>query len=250
MQYQYRTSSQIKEDIAGSKVAILPVGAVEAHGPHLPLGTDNVLAERLAGRLAEQVDALVLPILPYGQVWSLRHFPGSITIRNQSLIDIVVDIGKSLYTQGIELFVIVNGHLGNGTALKEAARELYDACPELKVVYLFYPGMQKAAKKVRETPALHDAYFHACELETSFMLYLAPEYVNMAQAICDMPDIPVSADATPTPWEEFTSTAVLGDATAAKEEKGEFIINISLKNMVRIIRDVQELVPKDKNRSF
>lgn len=67
-------------------VAILPIGAVEAHGPHLPLGTDNFLAERLSEKLAERLNAFVLPTLPYGQVWSLKNFPGSINISNESLI--------------------------------------------------------------------------------------------------------------------------------------------------------------------
>lgn len=93
---QDQNSYDIKEQINHSKIAILPIGAVEAHGPHLPLGTDNLLAERLSKKLADRVNGLVLPTLPYGQVWSLRNFPGSITVSNDSLIRIIVDIGESL----------------------------------------------------------------------------------------------------------------------------------------------------------
>ena len=77
MEFQYENSFVVKEKIARKKVAILPIGAVEAHGPHLPLGTDNILAERISKMLAKRVDAFVLPTLPYGQVWSLRNFPGA-----------------------------------------------------------------------------------------------------------------------------------------------------------------------------
>ncbi|WP_188455029.1 creatininase family protein [Virgibacillus oceani] len=237
MYMQYQNSFDIKEQISHSKIAILPIGAVEAHGPHLPLGTDNLLAERVSEKLAERVNGLVLPTLPYGQVWSLRNFPGSITVSNDSLIRFIVDIGKSLSKQGFTTFAMVNGHLGNGTALKEAARVLYETCPNLQVFYFFYPGMNKAAAEVRETVSAHAAYFHACEIETSYMLYLAPEHVDMDKAITDIPDIPMHADATPTPWEEFTETAVLGDAKLATKEKGKYIIDIALDNMATMVKN-------------
>ncbi len=240
MQFQFENSFDVKEKIDSSPIAILPVGAVEAHGPHLPLGTDNLLAERLSTELAKRVNGFVLPTLPYGQVWSLRNFPGSINISNQSLINFIVDIGNSLYKQGFKTFAMVNGHLGNGTALKEAARVLFEKCPELRVFYFFYPGMNKAVAKVRETDAAHGTYFHACEIETSYMLYLAPEFVDMERAITDIPTIPISADVTPTPWEEFTSTAVLGDAKLATKEKGKYVIDIALDNMVKIIKQLSE----------
>ncbi|MFZ3578024.1 creatininase family protein [Virgibacillus sp. DJP39] len=235
MQMQYQNSYDIKEQINNSKIAILPIGAVEAHGPHLPLGTDNLLAERLSEKLADRVNGLLLPTLPYGQVWSLRNFPGSITISNESLIRFIVDIGESLFKQGFRTFAMVNGHLGNGTALKEAARVLYESCPEMKVLYLFYPGMNKAVAKIRETDSAHGTYFHACEIETSYMLYLAPEYVDMDKAITDIPTIPAHADVTPTPWEEFTESAVLGDAKLATKEKGKYVIDIALENMVKLV---------------
>lgn len=237
MDFQYENSFEVKEKINQSKIAILPVGAVEAHGPHLPLGTDNLLAERVSKKLAERVKGFVLPTLPYGQVWSLRNFPGSINVSNNSMISFLVDIGESLYKQGFRIFVMVNGHLGNGTALKEAARMLYESCPEMRVFYFFYPGMNKAAEKVRETKSAHTTYFHACEIETSYMLYLAPEYVDMEKAITDIPDIPIHADSTPTPWEAFTETAVLGDAKLATEEKGKYIIDLAVENMVKMVKD-------------
>lgn len=239
MQFQDQNSFDIKEQINRSKIAILPVGAVEAHGPHLPLGTDNLLAERLSEKLAERVNGLVLPTLPYGQVWSLRHFPGSIHVRNDTLIRFIVDIGESLAKQGFETLALVNGHLGNNTALKEAARHLYETSPEMRVFYFFYPGMNQAVEHVRETASAHGTYFHACEIETSYMLYLAPEHVNMDKAITDVPQIPKHADVTPTPWEEFTETAVLGDAKLATKEKGKYVIDIALENMVKLLMEGQ-----------
>jgi creatinine amidohydrolase len=235
MIFQNENSFDVKEKIEKSKVAILPIGAVEAHGPHLPLGTDNFLAERLSERVAEKTGAFVLPTMPYGQVWSLKNFPGSINISNESLISFLYDMGVSLYEQGFRVFVMINGHLGNAVALKEAARKLYSQFPDYKILYLFYPGVKKVTEEVREAKSAHASYFHACEIETSYMLYLAEEYVDMTKAITDIPNIPMSADATPTPWEEFTSSAVLGDAKIATKEKGEKIIEVAIENMVKLI---------------
>lgn len=235
MQFQYENAYDVRPRIESKLAAILPIGAVEAHGPHLPLGTDNVLAERLAARLAERTDSYVLPTLPYGQVWSLRNFPGSLTVSNESLVMMLCDIGESLHRQGFRIFAMVNGHLGNSTALKEAARRLYEKVPELKVYHFFYPGIKEVTARVRESAPVHGSYFHACEIETSYMLYLAGELVNMDRAIRDIPDIGDEADCTPTPWETFTETAVLGDATLATKEKGEAIIETALDAMAEML---------------
>ncbi|MBB3129061.1 creatinine amidohydrolase [Paenibacillus rhizosphaerae] len=235
MKFEHENSVDVMDKIRRHRTAILPVGAVEAHGPHLPLGTDNLLAERLADKLAARTCGFVLPTLPYGQVWSLRHFPGSISVSNEALIRILADIGESLYNQGFRILAMVNGHLGNAVALKEAARVLYERVPDLKVFYFFYPGTKEVTAEVRETPAVHGTYMHADEIETSYMLYLAEEYVDMDRAIDGKPHIPVDADCTPTPWEEMTSSAVLGDATLASRTKGEKIIERSLDAMADMV---------------
>lgn len=240
LQFQEQNSYDIEELIQQSKVAILPVGAVEAHGPHLPLGTDNYLAEELSKRLAQKVSGWVLPTLPYGQVWSLRDFPGSLSLSNETLSRLVIEIGESLFRQGFRIFVLVNGHYGNAVALKEASRVLYERYPDCKVLALFYPGTKKVIREVRESEPVHESYFHACELETSYMLYLAEEYVDMSKAICDMPQLPPDADVTPTPWSEFTKTAVLGDATKATREKGRRIVEVAVDNMAKLVDLVKE----------
>lgn len=246
MIFQNENSYEVKDKIEKSKVAILPIGAVEAHGPHLPLGTDNYLAERVSERVAEKTGAFVLPTLPYGQVWSLKNFPGSINISNESLISLLVDMGNSLYEQGFRVFAMINGHLGNAVALKEAARKLYHQFPDFKILYLFYPGTKKVVEEVRETKSSHATYFHACEIETSYMLYLAEEYVDMSKAITDIPNIPISTDVTPTPWEEFTSSAVLGDAKIATKNKGQKIIEVAIENMVSLIEGAKNEIKATK----
>lgn len=235
MLYGLENSFEIKGKIKKCKVAVLPIGAVEAHGPHLPLITDNLIAQRLSELVAEKTGAMVLPLLPYGQVWSLSDFPGSINIQMEHLAAIVTDIGESLYYQGFLIFAIVNGHLGNSDALKKAARKLYEKHQDFKILHFSYPGMGEILPYIRESKPLHSRYFHACEVETSIMLYLAGEYVNMKKAIKDIPDIPAEIDCMPVKWSSFTSTAVLGDATLANEDKGMKIVQKVVERMTEFI---------------
>ncbi len=217
--------------------ALLPLGAVEVHGDHLPIGTDLFLAQALTDKLEEKMgkeNALVLPALPYGQVWSLREAPGSVNISNEILSGMIAQIGKSLEKAGIRRMAIVNTHVGNGDAMKMASRMLYDTS-DIKVYLFTYPGAEEVIPKVCESPMPHKGYFHACEIETSYMLYLCPEWVDQSKAICQYPDFPEDFDYTPTPWTDFMATAVLGDAVSATKEKGEAIIERVVERMCEIL---------------
>src|SRR5699024_1122899 len=123
---------------------------------------------------------------------------GSINISNDSMIRFLVDIGTSLSDQGFTTFVMINGHLGNQVALKEAARVLYEKRSNMKVYYFFYLGMIEVVKEVRDYDNVHNTYFHACDIETSYMLYLEPEFVELTKSIHDNPNIPNDADVTRT----------------------------------------------------
>jgi creatinine amidohydrolase len=238
VEYQSLKGDEVKGFLRKETVVLLPVGAVEFHAAHLPLGTDNYLAEEIARKVAEKLgEALILPPLSYGQVWSLRDFPGSLNISNEVLSGLIVDIGRSLYNQGIRILTLINSHMGNLDAMKDAARVLFEV--GMKVLYLTYPGVEAVQKQVLESPKVHGTYFHACEIETSYMLYLAPQYVDMEKAICDHPAIPVDFNATPTPWNKITKTAVLGDATLATPDKGKAMIDAVVDNMVEIIHKVR-----------
>lgn len=247
MEMQKLTYLEFQKFVSETPIAILPIGAVEAHGPHLPIGTDNYLAERLSNKVAEKIDALVMPTFSYGQVWSLRNVDGSINVSNKHLIGILTDIGKSLYKSGIRYFIIINTHVGNTNAIKEAARNLYDLYEDLKVLYFIYPGTEKIIEEVRESKPIPGGYFHACEIETSYMLYLAPEYVKMDKALDDFPDLPEDFHYTPTPWEKITDTIVLGKATLATKEKGKKIIDVAVETIVKVIKNAQRQQRRDYN---
>ncbi len=235
MDYQTLKGDEVKSFLNSETVILLPIGAVEFHAGHLPLGTDNYLAEGVARKVAAKLErTLVLPTLSYGQVWSLRDFPGTLTLSNEVLSGMIMDIGRSLNRQGIKILALINSHMGNLDAMKSAARVLFEE--GMKVLYLTYPGVAEVQQKVLESERVHGTFFHACEIETSYMLYLAGQHVDMSKAICDHPTIPENFNLTPTPWNKITKTAVLGDATLATSEKGKAIIDQAVDNIVAILR--------------
>lgn len=218
-------------------VALLPMGATEVHGNHLPLGTDSFLAQALTEKVEKALgeeNCLVLPCLPYGQVWSLRATAGTVDVPDCVLTPFLVNIAMSMYRAGIRKFAFINAHVGNYPAIKAAMREVWAQC-DMKLYAFNYPGAEKVISQVCETKRPHGAYFHACEIETSYMLYLCPDKVDMSKAICQYPEFPKTFDVTPTPWTEIMTTAVLGDATAATAEKGKKILDEVVSNIVNLL---------------
>lgn len=218
--------------------AILPIGATEVHGNHLPVGTDTYLAEALARKVEEKLgkeSCAILPALPYGQVWSLREAPGCVNIPDDILSRFLAQIGLGMWQAGIKTMAILNTHVGNVGAMKAAARILYDVCP-IKVYLFTYPGADQAIGRVCTAPPPHKGYFHACEIETSYMLYLCPDQVDMSQAICQYPEFGPEFDYTPTAWTDIMDVAVLGDATQATAEKGREIIDTVVDTICGILK--------------
>ena len=116
--------AQINQETAAEAVknciAVLPIGATEVHGNHLPVGTDSFLAAGVARKLEERLGSercLVLPCVPYGQVWSLRETAGTVDIPDVVLTPYLVQIAMSMYRAGVRKFVFLNAHVGNNTAI-------------------------------------------------------------------------------------------------------------------------------------
>ncbi|MDA1192214.1 MAG: creatininase family protein, partial [Candidatus Poribacteria bacterium] len=104
-------------------LAVLPVGAIEQHSYHLPIGTDLILASELAKRIAERLEAWLLPTLPYSNSREHRGFHGALCLRPETLVHVLRDLVGSLRHYGVNRIVVVNGHGGNWI-LKPAIREL------------------------------------------------------------------------------------------------------------------------------
>ncbi len=119
------TDPEIAAALARTPRVILPMGSVEQHGPHLPTGTDFFAATAIALAVADRLDALVLPLCPLGVTPMHMPFPGTVSLRPQTLQDVVTDIGSSLAGHGCREFVILNWHEGNIPSLALAGERLH-----------------------------------------------------------------------------------------------------------------------------
>ena len=164
----------------GSTV-VWPWGAVEQHGPHLPLGTDGVFADRVLDAALAGLDAdlpiLRLPLQAIGFSPEHRGFCGTLSLPPALVIDQVVAVGRELAATGFRRLVLFNAHGGQIALLQTAARQLRAECPELVVLPCFlWSGPEGIAELIPE-PERSDG-LHAGLVETSLMLHLAPELVG------------------------------------------------------------------------
>jgi creatinine amidohydrolase len=204
-------------------IAFLGIGAVEQHGAHLPVLTDMVMAGGVARRLAEAANGLLLPALPYGEAWTTESYPGTISIQPDTLRALVFDIGASLKRSGIKALVIVNGHFGNREPIALAARRLKVEL-DFPTLYLDYPGLQGFAEEICDSKPAAPHFYHADEVETSIMLALAPDTVDMSRARPEYPEFPKTFGAEAIELREFNKTGVFGDPRSATAEKGERLL--------------------------
>jgi creatinine amidohydrolase len=216
--------------------ALLSFGAVEEHGPHLPLGTDTFAAEQLSARIAAAADLIELPVMPFGQVWSLEHFDGSLSISDETLVSLIIELANGLERVGVRGLVLFTAHLGNAAALKRATRVLEES-DGLPALALSYPGLATVAAEVRESPESHPAIMHADELETSVLLALRSDVVRMDRAVSEYPTYPGHFNNAPVRWDTVSASGVFGDATTATAEKGERIVDHVVTTSAAIIAD-------------
>jgi len=109
-------------DGADKSVALLPVGSVERHGDHLPLGTDGTIPTHIAERAGDVLKCLVLPVVWYGSCKAMREFPGTFDIDSEALYKYLQSIMAEAHRNGVKLLVVINGHGGNTTPISMAAR--------------------------------------------------------------------------------------------------------------------------------
>jgi creatinine amidohydrolase len=232
--WQDLTWPEVEGAVAQTPYVILPFGAIEEHGPHLPLGTDAMAAGTLAARIAEGADLLELPVMPYGQVWSLEHFDGSLSVSDATLVAMITELAVGLERVGVKGIVLLSAHLGNAAALKRAVRAL-EASGGIPAIALTYPGLAAVAREVRESPESHPSIMHADELETSIMLALHGDAVRMDAAVSEYPEYPAHFDIGAVRWDTVSTSGIFGDATAATAEKGHAIVDHVVSTAVDLI---------------
>jgi len=225
-------------------VVILPIGAIEQHGPHLPTVTDSLLVTHLLdatlAALPESVNAWALPPLNYGKSNEHTGFPGTIKLSAATLLAVLHDIAESLHEAGFRRLALINGHGGNSALLEVAARDIRAAtglhCFCLQPGLYVDPPFAISAEEKR-------LGFHAGELETSLMLAIAPDLVDMDKAITHFAHFPETETelfffgAASTAWlsRDWSPSGIFGDATLGTAEKGQALIAAAVTRLGKII---------------
>jgi creatinine amidohydrolase/Fe(II)-dependent formamide hydrolase-like protein len=228
-------------------VVILPIGAIEQHGPHLPLATDALIITRVLdaalARLPTDVAAWALPPLPYGKSNEHTGFPGTISLSTTTLLALLHDIADSVAAAGFPRLAFANGHGGNVAVLEAAARDIRARtgllCFCLQPALLVDPPFPLADEERR-------LGFHAGELETSLMLELAPELVRMDRAVRHYAAFPATDTAlfffgpASAAWlsRDWSATGVFGDATAGTAAKGAALMDTAATRLAALIAAV------------
>ena len=221
--------TKIRDALASGRpvVAILPLGAVEAHGPHLPLNTDMIISEGMAARAvpllhARGFGAFVLPTLAFAPADYAAEFPGTISISAQTAKAVLLDIARSLHAQGFAGLAFANSHFdpANVAMLREAASEI--AALGLPVAF---PDFTRRALAATLTPEFQSGACHAGQFETSLVLADRPDLVDTAagEALADNPASLVEAFArgAKTFAEAGGSEAYFGSPRSAGPAEGE-----------------------------
>lgn len=242
------TWKEAEEALARKPVVLIPIGAVEPHGPQLPLGTDYIVAHYVAVKAAEKCkDALVAPTIPYGYCDTVEDFPGAMSLDMNTLGAVIRDLVSNLAKHGVDKIVFVNNHRANSVALAYVARKLRKELGiEMAtffpwgVIQSFCPSMYQDFIKV---------FGHGAEPETSVMHAVWPEDVRMdlAEAGQYAPKwgIPTKGPSTldfhGTPIEvyfdssELTDSGTMGDPFAYSDERGRAMIEQAINRLAEFV---------------
>lgn len=238
------TWMEVRDAIADGIGVILPIGAIEQHGPHLPICTDALCAEQMALDLAARTNMLVAPPFKYGYrsrpcSGGGQTFPATTSLRGSTLMAIVEDILKELIRSGFKKIVLLNWHAENQNFIYEAAflvtEQLKEKDSDVKI--MIYESAIFDLKPETMEFVFGDqfpgwAIEHASICETSIMLYKFPHLVHFEHAIDDQAEYYPVYDLLPIPQKIVTSSGILWKATLATVEKGELVWNEALDFLV------------------
>ena len=239
------TATKLMADDDGtlSPIVLIPVGSTEQHGPHLPLNTDTLVAEEIAGRALHRTTGLMLgPTISITASGEHAGFPGTLSIGTQVMGDVAIELGRSAdWAAGI---VFVNGHGGNAPALHLAAQMINR---DAHIFTCVDTGESSDADVHELLDAPNDV--HAGEIETSTTLAIRPHLVDMKKAPRTVPKFSSRyldfTSKRSVGWyaytEKISPNGVMGDATKATVEKGNRIWELMTDRLVELVEDLKKL---------
>lgn len=253
--WAHLTWEEASERTRETDIALLPVGAIEQHGPHLPLDVDAFDADYLARKVAEACSdpkPLVMPLVPYGVSYHHDDFPGTISITNEAMSKYIYDIGVSLHRNGIRKLIIINGHGDNAPTLNFAAQMINRDTG----MFVCVDTGETSDSDIEPLTTTHND-IHAGEVETSTTLAIRPELVRMDKA--QNTTLKFSnryldfSSKNYIPWyvqtKKISEDGTMGDPTVASIEKGQKIWEIMISHLVAFVEaisgmDLEEIYQK------
>ncbi|GAB4476902.1 MAG: hypothetical protein Kow0088_15190 [Anaerolineales bacterium] len=237
-----------------SKVVLLPIGHTEQHGYHLPLSTDTLIIDAIARGVVEKIPdiAYALPVMPYGVSTHRATYAGTLNVGGRTFEDFWLAIIDTLVLYGFTRFYLLSGHGGNCSFLTNVVKYAGERHPQIfcatSFLYLSSQEGIQALNQYRESKL--GGMGHAGELETSLMLYLQPDLVQMNRVVDETDFI-----ATPSfymdwveggalianpPWSDDTRTGAYGAGSLATKEKGEIWFNVAIQEKINHVYEIQE----------
>lgn len=243
--WEHMTWPEIEEYLKTVDTVLLPCGAIEQHGPHLPVDVDFYDARYMAFKVAEackEPKPLVLPTVPFGVSYHHDDFKGTLSVTNDALSKFIYDIGMSLAKNGVRKIIILNGHGDNAPTLTYAAQMINR---DAKIFVCVDTGETSDIDlyKLIDTP--ND--IHAGEIETSTTLALRPEMVQMDKAVNETMEFGSKFldydNERSVSWyvhtHNISESGVMGDATKATAEKGKKMWELMIRHMVHFVESIK-----------
>ena len=241
---------------AAQVVAVLPVAAIEQHGPHLPVSVDTTLVEGVIAaslpHLGAELPVLFLPTQQVGKSNEHIRFPDTLTLSAETVIRVWTELGESVARAGVRKLVLFNAHGGQVSIMDIVARELRTRCDLLVYSASWYTLPLGTAVTGQFTPEEHRFGIHAGDMETSMMLALKPDRVDMAQArdfrstsqdrAATFPILGNGGSAK-LGWQmqDYNAMGAAGNATLATAAKGRAVVEAAGRQLALLLDEVARL---------
>jgi creatinine amidohydrolase len=227
---------EAKERLTADAIVVIPLGAAaKEHGPHLSLANDFLMAEYFKRRVLAAADVVIAPTINYHFYPAFVNYAGSTTVSASVARDYVADICRSIAAHGPKRIYVLN--TGVSTVAPLGATQ---ALLKLEGIEMAFTDIIRVAEETVRGVTEQKAGTHADEIETSMMLYIAPETVNMAKASRDYPT--GTGPLTPTPDRpgRYSPSGIFGDATLATRAKGEKVVEATVAGILKEIAALRQ----------
>lgn len=230
------TWNEAEEVLDADTVVVFPLGAAsKEHGPHLKLKNDWLLAEYYKERVLQDAEVVIAPTLGYHYYPAFVEYPGSTTLSEATSRDTVIELCRGLSRFGPRRFYVLNTGVSTLRPLKASAEQL-----AAEGILMGYTNILEIAEPVERELSEQPGGTHADEIETSMMLYIAPETVDMSKAVRDWaPKTKPGFSRDPNGPGHYSKTGIWGDPTLATRAKGERIVEAMVAGMLSDIEAIR-----------